>query len=139
MSKTAKNTDKSGGQVHPMVMPSPAGKQAKFREELVKIMPGYKWTVHKPLFKDASFLEAIGIQSSGFNRLSTMKVTRRETPHDTADYEVMYAGSGTKSPWLSSAKNGTLARALRHLQEFFEGMARTYAGAANDMQKARKA
>jgi len=51
----------------------------------------------------------------------------------------MYAGSGTKSPWLSSAKNSTLARTLRRLQEFFEAMARTHTGAANDMQKARKA
>lgn len=101
-------------------------------------MPGYAWTVHKPLFKDMTYLEATGIQSSGFNRLSTLKVKRWEKPHNTAEYEVMYAGSGTKTPWLSSSKNSTLAQALRRLQEYFEAMARTYTCAAKGLQNARK-
>jgi len=26
----------------------------KFRKELIKIMPGYKWTVHRKRFKDSN-------------------------------------------------------------------------------------
>ncbi len=45
-----------------------------FRKELLAIMPGYKWTVHKTI--SGQKLEATGIQTSGFNRLSTLSVTR---------------------------------------------------------------
>lgn len=110
----------------------------EFRKEVCKIMPGYRWTVHNQLLdKDGKYLSATGIQSSGFNRLSTLKVVRTDR-NGTIKYEVMYAGYGKKSPWLSSTKDGTLARALRGLQEHFEAMARTYTGAANDLQTARK-
>ena len=47
-----------------------------FRKELVKIMPGYDWTVHRT--KTSGYLEATGTRSSGFNRLSTLSVSRRE-------------------------------------------------------------
>lgn len=114
---------------------------ADFRKELVKIMPGYNWTVHRADEPDI-YIDATGIQSSGFNRLSTMKVKRwgeKFRDGGVVEYEVMSAGNGVNVPWLSSTKNRTLARALRCLQEFYEAMARKYAGAANDMQRARKA
>ena len=108
-------------------------------QELVKIMPGYYWTVHTLLFKDTSFLEATGIQSSGFNRLSTLNVVRREKGAIRGVwYEVKSAGSGTKSQWLAERGGGTLAQALRSLQTHYENMAQTYRAAASYLQNARK-
>ena len=45
-----------------------------FRAALVKIMPGYNWTIHR-VPTGATTIVATGIQSSGFNRLSTLQVT----------------------------------------------------------------
>ena len=59
----------------------------EFRAELVKIMPGYSWTVRRdpawlrkavPAPEGLNVLTATGTQSSGSNRLSTLEVTRRE-------------------------------------------------------------
>lgn len=111
---------------------------AEFRKELVKIMPGYEWTIHKPLFKDATYLKATGIQSSGFNRLSTLQVVRREK-EGRAEYEVKTSGFGKRSSWLAEVTDGTLARALRSLQSHYETMARTYSNHATYLQGARKA
>lgn len=38
-----------------------------FRGELEKVMPGYKWTVHKS--NAPRLISATGIRSSGFNRI----------------------------------------------------------------------
>lgn len=120
-----------------MIIPSSVGKQAaKFREELVKIMPGYDWTVHKPLSKDATYLNATGIQTSGFNRLSTLEVVRRDK-NGAVEYEVKSSGFGKRSPWLSTARDGTLARALRSLQNHYEAVGRNYLGHAQDLQNGR--
>ena len=52
---------------------------AEFRKELIKIMPGYSWTVHRNMFSSKyKYLIATGIQISGFNRLSTLQVIKRE-------------------------------------------------------------
>jgi len=75
-----------------------------FRKELIKIMPGYKWTVHRNRYAASNHLSATGIQTSGFNRLSTLQVVRREKD---------YTGV-------------TLARALRGLQNHYEAMANMY-------------
>jgi hypothetical protein len=109
----------------------------EFRKELVKIMPGYNWTVHKPLFKDTTYLKATGIQTSGFNRLSTLAVTRRDKK-EAVEYEVKSSGSGKSAPWLSTAKEGTLARALRNLQDCYEYQARIYNSHAHALQAGRK-
>lgn len=109
----------------------------EFRKQVVKIMPGYSWTVHRADEPD-KYISATGIQSSGFNRLSTVKVQRWEKD-GVADYKVSYAGNGANAQWLAEMKGATLARAFRHMQEYFEAMARTYTGAANDLQGARKA
>jgi hypothetical protein len=117
-------------------------KTAEFRKELVKIMPGYAWTVHKtPMIyalDKTGYLKATGIQTSGFNRLSTLQVERREK-EGAITYEVKSAGFGKRSPWLSTAKDGTLARALRSLQDHYEHMAGKYQHHAHDLRDARKA
>lgn len=109
---------------------------AKFRAELTKIMPGYDWTVHRQSRYAPDFLEATGIQSSGFNRLSTLSVTRREKGPAVV-YEAKSAGYGTRAPWLHTNADSTLARALRGLQQHYETMANTYRGHAAALQSAR--
>jgi hypothetical protein len=114
--------------------PTMAKAAADFRKELLKIMPGYNWTVHRPWRQ--GFLEATGIQSSGFNRLSTLSVERREK-EGVVTYEAKSAGYGKRSPWLHINSDGTLARALRGLQDHYEHMAATYRGHAEAMKKGR--
>lgn len=110
-----------------------AATQAAFRKELNKIMPGYNWTVHKS--KTPDYIEATGIQSSGFNRLSTLSVARTEP----GVYTVKSAGYGTRSPWAHTCTDGTLARALRGLQGHYEEKATLYRGLANALQIGRRA
>lgn len=50
----------------------------EFRKELLNVLPGYKWTVRQQGFLDTDRLIAIGTQSSGMNRLSTVQVTQKE-------------------------------------------------------------
>ena len=106
-----------------------------FRAELVKIMPGYQWTVHRARKGDVRML-ATGIQSSGFNRLSTLRI-ERSTVRDRPWYTAKSAGYGTRSPWLHENSDGTLARALRGLQDHYEWMANTYRGHAARLQAGR--
>jgi len=110
---------------------------SEFRKELVKIMPGYEWTVHRPYSDVGGYLSATGIQSSGFNRLSTLQVVRRER-NETVEYEVKSSGFGKNSPWLSEATDGTLARALRTLQTHYEHRASLHASHARALESARK-
>ena len=119
----------------------------EFRAELVKIMPGYSWTVHQdrtgkwlreqfpatPLV-----LTATGTKSSGSNRLSTLEVSRRED-NGQVTYTAKSSGYGTRARWLHEHKAGTLARALRGLQDHYEAMASTYATHAADLKHARAA
>ncbi|MGZ2484322.1 hypothetical protein ACVITL_002845 [Rhizobium pisi] len=109
----------------------------EFREALTKIMPGYDWTVHKTP-KGFTYLSATGIQSSGFNRLSTVSVIRREKD-DVVTFEAKSAGYGMRAKWLHVYTDTTLARALRGLQDYYEYMANTYGGHARALQNARKA
>lgn len=109
---------------------------ADFRKELVKIMPGYQWTIHRSINSN-SCLVATGIQSSGFNRISTIRVVKRKKDGKTW-YEAKSAGFGRQSPWLSEAVEGTLARALRSLQNHYEQMAQKYRVHASALERARK-
>lgn len=109
---------------------------AAFRKELVKIMPGYDWTVHRQFRSAPHLLEATGIQSSGFNRLSTLAVARRAVD-GKVEYEAMSAGFGKRAPWLHDVKRPTLAQALRALQDHYEERAATYRGHANALKNAR--
>lgn len=112
---------------------------ADFRKELVKIMPGYKWTVHKSNCPD-KYLSATGTQSSGSNRLSTLHVERREDYAGSGHprYEAKSAGYGAKSPWMHTSSGRTLAQALRSLQQHYERQASTYYGLAGDLKVGRK-
>lgn len=111
---------------------------SEFRDELVKIMPGYNWTIHRPsrLFKNSS-LTATGIQSSGFNRLSTLRIYRTEDRDGTVQYEAASAGTGTNAQWLHKSADRTLARALRGLQEHYESMAQKYSNHAEALKFGR--
>lgn len=108
----------------------------EFREALIKIMPGYDWTVHKEP-KGSTYLSATGIKSRGFNRLSTLSVIRREKD-GAATFEAKSAGYGTRAKWLHVYTDVTLARALRGLQDYYEYMANTYGGHARALQNSRK-
>ena len=117
----------------------------EFRAELVKIMPGYSWTVHKPLkhrlpahlAEDLpEVLTATGIQSSGSNRLSTLEVERRECDGNVT-YTARSAGYGLRARWLHTHTDGTLARVLRGLQEHYERTAATYRSHAAALQTGR--
>lgn len=108
----------------------------EFRKELVKIMPGYEWTVHQT--KAAGFLSATGTQTSGFNRLSTLSVSRRERD-GMIRYEAKSAGFGLRAKWLHTAEDGTLARTLRGLQDHYEATANTYRSHAECLKAGRYA
>lgn len=108
----------------------------EFRAELVKIMPGYDWTVHKSRIEWR--LEATGTQSSGFNRLSTLSVVRVEKEGQKPSYEVKSAGFGLRARWLHANKDGTLARALRGLQDYYEAVANTHHSHAEYLKKGRQ-
>lgn len=111
--------------------------EKEFRKSLVKIMPGYKWTVHRTA--SPKRLSATGIQSSGSNRLSTLKVTCFEVADGVFAYESKSAGFGTKSPWVHSNRDGTLARALRGLQDHYQRQANEYRSLAARLQNGRAA
>lgn len=107
----------------------------EFRAELVKFMPGYNWTVHKT--KSTSRLEATGIQTSGFNRLSTLSVIKSERDGETS-YEAKSSGFGLRAKWLHCCKDRTLARALRGLQSHYEATANTYQSHADSLKAGRE-
>lgn len=106
-----------------------------FRKDLLKIMPGYNWTVHKT--DNPLRITATGIQSSGFNRLSTVQVTRIEGDSWGLSYVVKSASHGTKAPWISENRDRTLARAFRGLQDHYECKANTYRKLAASLQAGR--
>lgn len=108
----------------------------KFRRELLKVMPGYKWSVHREK-SGVLYMRATGIQTSGFNRLSTLEVVRRETDEPT-NYTVKSSGYGTKASWLGEYTDSTLERALRGLQNYYESMAMLYSSHASSLENGRK-
>ena len=106
----------------------------KFRTELEKLMPGYAWTIHKgacPMRAEAS-----GTKSKGCNRISTMSVVRTEID-GVVEYTVKSAGYGLRAPWLHTHRDGTLARALRGLQNHYEAKAQEYQAHAQAMASGR--
>jgi hypothetical protein len=108
----------------------------EFRQELVKVMPGFSWTVEK------SYMEGIkkaeGKQTAGMNRLCTLSVLKR-TNHDTgkSEYEVKDSGFGLRSPWGRSFNSHSLKSALRLLQNYHESSARHHSGQASYLQAGR--
>jgi hypothetical protein len=108
----------------------------KFRKELMKIMPGYRWTIHRSSYPER-FISATGIMTAGFNRMSTVEIIRRKKD-DEIEYEAKSAGFGVKSPWLSEYTDRTLPRALRGLQDHYSAVADNYFRHAADLQSGRK-
>lgn len=108
-----------------------------FRAELLKLMPGYSWTVHQSFSEGR--IEATGTQSSGSNRLSTLSVIRTQEPGDKIRYVARSAGYGLRAPWLHTNTDRTLASAIRGLQEHYERKAATYRSHAAALQAGRAA
>lgn len=106
-----------------------------FRAELTKIMPSYRWTVHRAS-KGATRLFATGIQSSGFNRLSTLRV-ERTIERGSPWYKAKSAGYGLRATFLHENGDATLARALRGLQDHYKRVANTYRGHAAYLKAGR--
>lgn len=119
-------------QVERLVMPS------EFRKNLMKVMPGYSWTVHKSS-SPGQYLDATGIQTSGFNRCSTIHVIVRRAKDGTIEYHVKSSGFGLRAPWLATAVGGTLARSLRALQTDYEDTAANYQSHAAALKRGRMA
>jgi hypothetical protein len=107
----------------------------KFRAELEKLMPGYQWTIHKSRVE--TYIEATGTKSSGLNRLCTLSVVRIDGL-DGVSYEVKSSGYGLRARWLHQCSDGTLARALRSLQDHYERNAQTYRIHAEDLASGKK-
>jgi hypothetical protein len=107
-----------------------------FRKAIVKIMPGYSWTVHRAP-KGATKIVATGTQSSGLNRLSTLEVTY--APDDKGDwFKARSAGYGRRAPWLYEDGDATLARTLRGLQDYYRHMEGVYRGHACALEAGRR-
>lgn len=115
-----------------------------FRKELKKIMPGYKWTVHRDgpylhnIKNSIQVLSATGIQTKGLNRISTLHVNRTDKD-GVINYTVKSAGFGRRSIWLRTETDTTLARALRCLQKEYEQTASNYTSHARDLENGRQA
>ncbi|HBN27232.1 MAG TPA: hypothetical protein DD405_07170 [Desulfobacteraceae bacterium] len=108
-----------------------------FRKELKKLLPGLKWTVHNK-WSTETLLTATGIVSKGLNRMFTLRVTRRERKGRKVEYEVKSSGFGARAPWLAENTDGTLARAVRGLQNYYESMAVEYGTHEDRLNSARK-
>lgn len=114
-----------------------------FRDELNRLMPGYKWTVKQQ--RGTGWMDAEGTQSRGFIRTSTLRVKRIEYAGKTKGnaktvrYDVYISGVGKKAPCFEKNSGETLAQALRNLQDVLELQARDYTSFAKTIQAARKA
>jgi len=117
--------------------PSKTEQREAFRKELMKVMPGLKWTVHKNPYKDCEFIQASAFHSSGSNRLFTIAVTRRQKKNGIVVYEAMSSGYGTRAKWLHTSQGLTAARALRNLQTHYQREAAQYRSQTAYLEEAR--
>lgn len=105
-----------------------------FRDELNKLLPRYEWIVHNS--EPPAFMRATGTISSGSNRLSTISVERMERDSRVA-YCVTSYGYGARSSMIGMYEDGTLARAVRGLQDKYGREAEKYRIAAEYIRDAR--
>lgn len=110
----------------------------EFRQELVLFMPGYRWTVHRST--SPRVMRATGVMVSGFSRLSTLEVERRENYAGSgfSGYTVRSAGFGRKAPFLAENRDITLSRALRGLLDHYQKTADTYQAHAQALDSGRR-
>lgn len=111
--------------------------KSAFRKELLKVMPGYKWTIHKNSIDPLVYLCATGIQSSGLNRISTLQIEMRNR-EGVISYIAKSSGFGAKAKWLGENVDTTLARALRGLQNRYRSLAAEYGAAKLALEMARR-
>ena len=107
----------------------------QFRKELKKIMPGYKWTIHR-LYGNSK-LTATGIQTSGLNRLSTLEVAVFKTAKGEIGYKSKSSCTRKNAAWLSEQEGQTLVQSLRNLQNHYKCVGGNYLRHAADLQGAR--
>jgi len=100
--------------------PSKTEQREAFREELMKVMPGMKWTIHRNRYDDDQSIEATAFKSSGSNRLFTLSVTRHPQEDGTVVYRARSSARGTWAKWLHTSEGKTAAQALRNLQTHYE-------------------
>jgi len=106
----------------------------KFRLALKKIMPGYQWTIKKSSHPD--YIVAEGIQSSGFNRLSSLDIARIIS-RDGVYYLSKLYGFGRRATLIAENKDTTLARSLRNLQAHCEGQEQKWRAAVSYLKQGR--
>ena len=106
-----------------------------FRRELLKLMPSYKWAIHKQMFDGV--MTATGIRSSGSNRISTLHVERASNAMPW--YSVKSAGHGAKAAWEGRNSDRTLASALRGLQDHYTKNESKFRSLASALEGGRKA
>lgn len=117
-------------------------KEPDLRERLQKLLPGFKWTVHKQFTPE--MIEATGTQSRGSNRIATITV-KFWPRHNTIPkidsipwYEVKIFGYGTKGEHMGTGSDWTLASAVRSVQKQLEHRADINYSLAQTIQTARK-
>jgi len=115
---------------------SNTARRESFRKELMKVMPGLKWTIHRTRYDDG-IIEASAFKSSGSNRLFTLSVTRQSREDGSVLYIARSSGRGTWAKWLHSHTAKTAAQALRGLQTHYEREAAKYGVQVGHMTKAR--
>jgi hypothetical protein len=124
------DTATSAAVKHKIAMTAP-----EFRKALLKIMPGFRWTVHKS--ENPRVLRATGIMSSGSNRLATLQVIREDSEHIGVTFIARMAGNGTRAIFGPAFRNSTIASALWDLQNHHDRSAATHRVMVSRLQKGR--
>lgn len=107
---------------------------SSLRDDLLKLMPGFKWTAHRDDSGDGSWIEATGIQTSGFNRICTVRVAVR----DLNWFEAKIAGFGARAKFVKTGCGKTLSRAFLLLQDGLKWEADMYSGLFSKLDSARR-
>lgn len=111
------------------------------REELAKVMPGYRWVIRRrPPFVPEKSIAAEGTLSSGFNRLSTIRVQCDRLSDDFGRFWVtarLWDGIPGKRDLMAESAGLSVAQALRSLQESVRRDGQRRMGQAATMERAR--
>ena len=113
---------------------------AALRKDLHKVLPGYKWAVHRShKYLSTNHIEATGTVSGGFNRVSTLtvKVAIRPPPYKGPDFNITMIDPHrctTVSGW-----GETFTQCVRDLQNSLEDTFQRTKGNLEILRQARKA
>lgn len=129
--------------------------RAEFKADLERVMPGFKWTVHKPSSllrwdeptkmhvkvtlaeKDAHRMTATGTKSSGFNRVATIEATY--LANILRPFEVVVFGYGCRGPKIMAGVGKTVPQAFRDAQSKCEERAQFFGHGASLLKQGRTA